>query len=626
MLETALNNASTATEVAALQAALTAAQEDISAILASNNVYTGALNITNAAELTFATELGSKVAIINGNVNVTVSTANGLDAADVSAVTSKIGSVVGSVTISTNADLDFSALTAVSGAYSVSGHDVDDSALASAGDVTLNYDGGYAQPALATAGTILLTDKVTAAASGSTAAVVGTLTVDFSGLTSATDLTTSSSASSTLALAVATSVKVGDTKIVSVTATKTTELHLGFDATLASLSVTAPAATAITVGAKQIDGATALDAKTGNTVSFPALTKAGAITSDAATVEAAALKTASSTITLSKATAVSLPALTSVAGAFSAASAVTFSTPVLAATNSVTLAAATSVEIASISDANLVTTNKVKTLTIGALATAFDASAHVELTSVNITGKTGATNSFTIGSANVDLASASFAGELKSVSITGAGTTSDKLTSVSTTGSIDSFTLDNSDVITSIDLGHSHISGGTGTDVVITNNAKLASLTTSTDYLKTLTVTGNAKLASLDASSYSNVISNATQTATITIKSNDLVGAYVKGVAATATTALQEAVIKSDDLLTLKSYVASLYTAATSTSTFTKTLGAVVLDLDLHDAGKIGTATTASALSAHMQANVVGKVDSSAGIDSKNEMTLVSAE
>ncbi len=617
-LEAALANASTAAEVAALQTALTAAQEDITAILASNNVYTGNLNITNSAELTFATELGNKVAIVNGNVSVTVSTANGLDAAAVSAVTSKIGSVVGNVTIDTKSSLDFSNLTAVSGTYSVSGNDVDDSALASTGNLVANYDGGYSFPALATTGVVTVTDIATTTG---TNAKAGTLTVDFSGLTSATSIN-----SNALAFSVATSIKVGDVAITSVTATKTTELTLGFDATLASLSVTAPAATSISVAAKQINGSTSVSAKAGNTVAFPALTKSGALELNASSVDATVLKTVSSTLNLTKATSVSLPALTSVTGATTAAEATTFSAAALSATNSVTLAKATSVNVASISNSNLVTTNKVTSLTIGALATAFDASSHVELVSVDITGKAGSTNSFTIGSANVDLTTASFAGEIDTVSITGAGTSTDKLTSVTTSGGIDSFTLDNSDTITSIDLGHSHISGGAGSDVVITNNAKLASLTTSTDYLKTLTVTGNAKLASLDASSYENVIANATQTATITIKSNDLVGAYVKGTAATATTALQEAVIKSDDLLTLKSYVAALYTAATTTSSFTKTLGAVVLDLDLHDAGKIGTATTASALSAHMQANVVGKVDNSAGINTKNEMTLVTAE
>ena len=613
-METALNNASTAADVALLQAALTAAQEDISAILASNNVYTGALNITNAAELTFATELGSKVAIINGNVTVTVSTANGLTAADVSAVTSKIGSVVGSVTINTNTSLDFSNLSAVSGAYSVTGNDVDDSALASAGDVTLNYDGGYTQPALATAGTIMLTDIATATG---TNAKAGTLSVDFSGLTSATDLTTTSSASGTLALSVATSVKVGDVQINSVTATKTTDLNLGFDGTLASLSVTAPAATSVAVAATKISGAATVTPKTTAAVSFPALTATGALTVAAASVEAALLKTASSTISITEAEAITLPALESTTGAFTAADAVSFSAPKLSVSATLALAAAKQIEIASSGTASLTVVGVVTSLKFNNLNAAFDTAGMVKLASLSSNGKSSSTD-LTIAGDNALLISASLTGKHGTVIVGSSSAGLAKLTALSTAGTIADLTIQNTTLLAAPSLDHTE-DATSGAAISILSNPKLTTFTTAVDKVTSFVVTGNVKLTSFDASSITALPVNSTASSvyTVTVTGNHtgatgtfaaatgLTGAYTAAVSATATAAATDQIFAQNSLLTLKPFLTAIvaaYTPATGVTATASTSSSVSLDYVYGSSATTPAATLASIANADIAA------------------------
>ena len=114
--------------------------------------------------MAYAQSLGDKVKVINGNVKIQITATNGVTAAGVSSVTKLIQTVVGNVTVENTASIDMSALTAVSGDYVVDGKDISDDALASAGDILLDYDGGYSMPALTTAGKIFLVDYDTTAA------------------------------------------------------------------------------------------------------------------------------------------------------------------------------------------------------------------------------------------------------------------------------------------------------------------------------------------------------------------------------------------------------------------------------------------------------------------------------
>ncbi len=379
------NSASIASLVisnAGLKTQLEALGVDVDAVLAANSTFEGNLTITNAAELAYAKSLGSKVASIKGDVIVTVdepsatayraaNTGNGVTAAGVNTVLSQITFVVGNVRITTDASLDLSKLTTVSGDYSVVGHDIDDSALASVGDdVYVDYDGPVSFPALATADRIYVkgTYVTTAAASVATATAAGTLvtgttSIDFMGLTKATSISilnathTSGGAHTSGSSAVisdsgwparelylsasTTSAKIGQAPVTYVTGAGLTDLELHYkadlettaatlalypglsstgSAALASLSITGAKIANATVMARRITGAVSIDVvgstatSASGTVSFPEALNVGAISSDALVNSFPKVVTTSG-VSLDNQVSVSLPEMTSSTGA-----------------------------------------------------------------------------------------------------------------------------------------------------------------------------------------------------------------------------------------------------------------------------------------------------------------------
>ena len=391
------NSSSIASVVAAnadLKSQLEALGVDVDAILAANSTFEGNLTITNAAELAYAKSLGTKVASIKGDVIVTVdepsatayraaNTGNGVTAAEVNTVLSQITFVVGNVRITTDASLDLSALTTVSGDYSVVGHDINDSALASVGDdVYVDYDGPVSFPALATADKIYVRGLYeTTAATGVAAATtagnlkIGTTSIDFMGLTKATSISvlnaghTSGGAHTSGSSAVindsgwpagelylsasTTSAKIGQAPVTLVTGAGLTNLELHYaantgttaqvalypglsttgSAALGNLSITAPKLVTGTVMARRI-GSISVDAVASTattatgTVNFPEALFVGAISSDALDNTFPKVVSAAG-ISLANDLAVSLPALTTSTGAISLTKATSFSAAAL---------------------------------------------------------------------------------------------------------------------------------------------------------------------------------------------------------------------------------------------------------------------------------------------------------
>ncbi len=70
-IEAAIATTATAAEVAALQTSLTAVETDLADLLVSNNVYSTAIAITDAASMASALALGNKVALMNASVTIT---------------------------------------------------------------------------------------------------------------------------------------------------------------------------------------------------------------------------------------------------------------------------------------------------------------------------------------------------------------------------------------------------------------------------------------------------------------------------------------------------------------------------------------------------------------------------
>lgn len=165
-MQTALGNAATAAEVAALQASLATVQSDLSDLLASNNVYTGSLTINTAATLTAAEALGGKVAIINGDVTVSQTATNGVDAAKLQAVVEQMVTITGDLSYTQSG-------TGVSA--------VEFTNLSGVTDLTVNQEAAISFPALASAAAVSITanSKVTSVALPALATVTSFNTMTF---------------------------------------------------------------------------------------------------------------------------------------------------------------------------------------------------------------------------------------------------------------------------------------------------------------------------------------------------------------------------------------------------------------------------------------------------------------
>jgi len=171
----------TNSDLDSVSAELATLQATVNGILSNDSIYDKDIVVDSIEDAVFATQLGDKVSVINANVTIHLTTESGLTAADVNAFTSKMKIVVGNLTVVTNASVDLSALTHVGGSYTIKGHDVDDAALISVGDLNADYDGGYDFSALQFSGDITLVDY-TAASTTAKAGTTGTITIAFGSL------------------------------------------------------------------------------------------------------------------------------------------------------------------------------------------------------------------------------------------------------------------------------------------------------------------------------------------------------------------------------------------------------------------------------------------------------------
>jgi hypothetical protein len=563
--------ATTQTAIDALNTALTAVQADVTAILASNNVYNGDLDLTTAAGLAYATSLGDKVSIVNGQVEVDNTN---ISVAGVDAVTSKILTVTGLVDVVSKSSVDFSALTSVGGDYTVVGVDIEDDALVSvAGDLTLNYDVGYTQPNLTSAGVVKLADY-DSAATGKT----GTLVVDFSGLvatsiqTGSSFMVTTGGTAGTVVFGDATSIKF-KTGATNVTAPKALTVDMLATNYKTGLTISATkAGSAITIAGRVDSGAStpvgqalSVTGSATSVLNAASVLKVGAVTVTAKTVDFTAMTNATS-LSLTNTTPVSLPALKT-SGAITAATATSFVAPLLDVSAALTLTLATTVEVANLPTAKLTPLTKVKTLTLNGQKVAYsdDLTAIVTLKAV---GVAGTPNDIDFVAASATMKTADFSGVFSSVSVTDLSA----LTSFTTAGQMNSVTVKNCDALTAVTLGHTTITGLNTSVLDVQDNAKLASLTSSTDYLKTLTVKNNTLLASVNFASYTSVIPSGA--ISIDIQGNKLTGDFDAAVAATTNSAYVEAVITSADLTTLKPFISAYKAAiAGSSPASTATMG-----------------------------------------------------
>ncbi|MCX6228618.1 MAG: hypothetical protein NTV75_05525 [Bacteroidia bacterium] len=595
--------------VNALTVKVDAAQAGINTLLAAAAVYAGNIFITTDNEVDFIAPSFASLGMINGNLTVNTTAISAGKIAKLNGILNNLVGAFGPTTISVTTTalkpLSFNNLAAITGNLTVIGRNLSSVSTvvfplltSVTGDLNLNLDGAYSYTSTLTiGGNLTLTDKATAAG------VTGTLGVSIPNWV-VTGTISDGVAAGTPTFAAATGINMPTGTSTSITANAATlvaitgnvpatftlnannaaTVTLGRATALTALTISATkAASSVTVTAPSITGALSITGSATSTIGLPTLATAGAAVSVAGLLSAPVLTTTTGLLTLTAGTttslpvlatatagitanaltSLSLPALATAGAAISATSATTVSLPALKLTVASTFTAATTVTLLSTTQTNLtVAANpSLVNLTLLGLSEVYTTTNTTTLKNVDITGLAGFTNEFTYSvpaaAANSALITATFKGAIATVAINGFGdaTTKDKLTSVTTAGVINSFTLNNSDVIASISLGHQAFADAT---LIVTNNDGLLALTTSTNKLAVLTVTGNTKLAAADFASYTTQPTAAT--AAITVSGNKLAYTYTNAVAGTPTTAYVETTITSAALHTLKAYVAAATT------------------------------------------------------------------
>ena len=631
------------TAVASIDGETSELEEEVDDILAAlddllqaNAVIDQNVNIRNTAELEYvesliATGADDPTVIVKGNVLV-----DGTDldtdalAARVSAVTAKIRTVIGSVTVTADAaNINMSAVTFIDGTANIS-NKVDISALSTvSGDVDLGHYGDVALTALTSVASLTLSNSASIT------------TLEILNLASG-DLVTAD-------YPLATSIVLGDIAISGqVTATKATVFTSGFDGTLGSLNLSTTTTAVVRLAATKISGTVTLtNSGAGSEGHFAGLTtieSGGELVNPAKTIDMSALATASGTLTIVGTTAASFPALASqaAAGTITATAAQSFTAPKLvpAAAISTVGTATFSLKSLSTAQADFLTASQTMTgLTTAGQTASLTLYAMPALKSASITGAGKATTNIeiSVSATNTALASLSVDGVINTLDIAAAP----KLTSLTTAGKITDFSVTDTTTMTTINFGHTFISGDTAATVTVSNVSKITSLDMSSlTKVKQITLTGNAKLATIVAPS-STVLAEPTAAVTVTINGNALTGNYDKAAAGTDTTPYGEASIESNDLTTLKTFI-NAYAAQTgrSSTSVSATAGKTKISYDIEvDVVTIDGGTTTSTLSAALNSDAAAALgadatadtasdttDSTGGITTANELAIVTTE
>ena len=618
------NTALLQASVSALTVQLGFANRDLTILLNATAMYNGDVTLTTNSEVDFYMAKLYQMGIINGNL--TLNTTN-LDAAHIlkaDSIINVVGAVIGvnassqiitvgthhfggntTVTITTVAGAGHwvyidsqasdqvvaSKLTSVRGDYTVVSSDIADNALNNVGgNVTLDYPGDYASASLTTVGgDLILVDQ--SLTTNNPVVLNGTGNINIPNVVIGGN--------------VGNHVGVA-TPTVAFNSTGTTSINLGLATQGQIHTLTANHALSVKLGTIVYTAATAIFAPVATTVDLSAATSASNLT--IATGISAATGTATLVDLSSLVTSGPLTVWAAAAGnvkldAFNSTSSVDLEGPLTVSipvwlgqpgaslnapmTQNLTLAMyrwwSVTAPATIPNGANLAA---LQNLTLGNVLENVNLNAYSStLLTANITGAAfgDATKWSTLTAhapgvtttGNAKLTTLTLSGLMNTVNLTALPL----LTSFTTSGVINTLILDNAAIITGLNLGHNAFVGaigfgGPGSDLWITNNAKLASLTSSTDWMATLKITGNPMLAHFNLSSYQTLVYSQTNVA-ITIDAPATMGAYTPGVApVSAGNPGIQAIIASPDIMTLKPYLlAALGNTHVTTTTYSINIG-----------------------------------------------------
>jgi hypothetical protein len=556
----ALADVSSAADLALIDDAIVALQEDVDTLLEADAVINQPVTINNAATLKYVSTLiasgeDDPKVIVNGDVVINLTAIT--DAASITLannIAGKLGTVIGDVTVTSAASLNLSALSFIDGDYSVSGSDANDGSLATiSGGLTTNYAGAHNYAHLASVGAVVITNSVSA-----TSLVFG----DNTTVASIDDATTSLGV---LVLPNATVISLGTAPVSDLTANKATSVELKAVAAATGLSIEATSAASITVNYLETAGGALSITGTGTTIlHVDALTTAGAITAVADEAHFGKLTSASGLINVTAKTAANFAALTAIDAdaniggatviltALAATSTGTLTLPDAIEVNaaalvngaSLTAPKATSVTIKSSSVANL-TVVKAATITLSAQAVPFTLTASADLPSLATLAVTGLDSTTTVAlTAATTLTTVNVAGTVDSFTLSSAS-----VTDLTTAGNLTDFSITSAANLVNLTLGHTYISGDTAATISVTGAAKLTSLDMSqVTKVKTVTVTGNAKLATIVGPS-ATVLPEAGAAISVTTGTNSLTGTYTNGTNPVAATETTPAVARIDPII-----------------------------------------------------------------------------
>ena len=136
-----LANTATAAAVTTLQAEIDAIEADLDDLLATSNIYSNAITVTNATTLNAALALGNKINVLNAALSITGY--SGMVYADVQTLVDRINTMTGAITYT---------------AYSSTGTAIVFNNLTSVGNITMTQPGSYSFPKLTNAAVIDLKD------------------------------------------------------------------------------------------------------------------------------------------------------------------------------------------------------------------------------------------------------------------------------------------------------------------------------------------------------------------------------------------------------------------------------------------------------------------------------------
>jgi hypothetical protein len=580
MLASQLGNVASEEDLAVIPDALAAVQADVTELLQANSVINQSITISNLATLEFvetliSTDTNDPNVIVNGSVTVESTFANSSAAynARINAITNKISTILGNtntnvglnITSSASSTVSFNELSFIDNTLTESGYTFSHPKLSTVtGDVTISHSGAADYSILTSAGNISLNSALTS--------------VDF-GSAMITSISTTGSGTGIVYLPKATKFVAGTAEATTVIVLKAAVVTFGAtEQTTAVVTATAENSV-ITINSKKITGALIVNAHSGSAFSAPNLVNPWATTIGAiASADFPKVTEFKGNSTIAAKT-VSTPELAkTVSGTLDITVAEVFNAPKLVTAMTVTASKAITVNVKSSTVAALVLP-VVKTLTLEeqGVTTDFNTSGYAALESFTITGAQGkapfiSTVTNTIWITGSKLKTVNIAGgDIDTATVSGTG----DLTSLTTAGEIKSFTLNDADKLASASIGHAHLEGSDAAEFTVTNNAILASLTTTAlDEIGDIDISGNAKLASLDLSSIQTIPLLGTYT--INIQNNKLTGDYVEVTAGSTTTVTMEGQVKSNDLNTLTAYlqkaVDSRASATTGNVTYTLTI------------------------------------------------------